>query len=51
MGSNTDRTLCRLGRIRMMVGSKRKRRPECQQYAEPRDAFREQPHISYTLPD
>jgi hypothetical protein len=50
MRGDANSALCRIVGIRMVMRKKGKRRPEGQQQTEPRDAFREQPHVSYTLP-
>jgi hypothetical protein len=47
MGSDTDRTLCGLGRIRMLVRSECYCRPEGQQHTQARYPFRDRPHDDY----
>jgi hypothetical protein len=49
VGRDTDRTLCRLGSVRMLMRGKCNCRPEGQQHAQTRYPFRYRPHDGYPM--
>ena len=49
MGRDTDRTLCRLGSVRMLMRGKCDCRPEGQQHAQTRYPFRYRSHDGYPM--
>lgn len=49
MGGDTDRTLCRLSSVRMLMRGECNRRPEGQQHAQTRYPFRYRPHDDFPM--
>jgi hypothetical protein len=49
MCGDTNRTLCRLSRVRMLMHGECNRRPEGQQHAQTRNSLRYRPHDGYSV--